>query len=94
MIYKNAIIGKIKNVTLIELGDGDVQVAALKSKEDKYVGIEFVNDVPNKIGTKHNTAGTTTDNSNPDAMLTFTNIESIEVVERALAKAKIYMRNL
>lgn len=94
MVIKNTTVGKTKGVTIIELGNGDIKVGSLHSKEEKYSGIEFINDVPRRIGTKHNTAGTTTDESNPDAMITFTNIESIEVLERALAKAKIWLRNI
>ena len=94
MVIKNAQIGETKGITLIELGKGDVQVAYVVSKEDKYVGIEFMNDKPSPIGTKHGTAGTTTDDSRPEAILTFTDIASIEVVERALAKAKVKLRNL
>jgi len=94
MVFKNAQIGETKGITLIELGKGDVQVAYVQSKEGKYVGIGFVNDKPQPIGTQHNTVGTTTDYSKPDALLTFTKVESIEVVEEALKKAKIVLRNL
>ena len=61
MVYKNAQIGNTKNIPMIELGNGDVQVGAIFSKEDKYAGLSFMNDKPCKIGTKHNRAGTTTD---------------------------------
>jgi hypothetical protein len=94
MIHKNARIGSTKGITLIELGNGDVIVAAISCKHNKYVGVEFVNDTPKEIGTKHNTSGATTDDSRPEAILSFTKIESIEVVERALAKAKILLRNI
>lgn len=94
MIRNNVKVGTVLVETMIELGNGDVKVAALKFQEDNQVGIEFVNDKPNPIGTKHNTAGTTTDESNPQVILSFTNVESIEVVERALNKAKIMLRNL
>ena len=94
MIYKNAKVGNTKNITLIQLGNGDVQIGIIHCKVNKYAGVEFVNAVKNPIGTKHNTAGCTTDNSKPEAMLTFTNVKSIEVVERALHKAKVYLRNM
>lgn len=94
MIHKNAKIGNTKGITLIELGNGDVQVCAISCKVEKYAGVEFVNDKPNPIGTKHNTAGCTTDNTQPQAILSFTNVASIEVVERALAKAKVLLRNI
>jgi hypothetical protein len=94
MIHKNAQIGNTKGITLIELGYGDVIIGAISCKVNKYTGVEFVNDTPNPIGTKVNTAGCTTDNTNPEAILTFTDIKSIEVVEKALAKAKILLRNI
>ena len=94
MVHKNVKIGGTKGITLIELGEGDVQVAAISCKEHESAGIEFVNDKPNPIGTKHNTAGCTTDNTQPQAILLFTNVASIEVVERALTKAKILLRNI
>lgn len=94
MIRKDVKVGNVNVGTIIELGNGDVQVAAVKQPDEKYTGIEFMNDVPNPIGTSHNTAGTTTDNSRPEAMITFTDIASIEVVERALNKAKVMLRNM
>ena len=94
MIRKNVQVGSTLVETMIELGNGDVKVGSIRFQDDKQVGIEFVNDVPNPIGTKHNTAGTTTDESNPQAIISFTNVESIEVVERALNKAKVILRNM
>jgi len=94
MIYKNDKIGKTKGITLIELGNGDVMVGAIRCKQNKYTGIEFVNNQKKPIGTKHNTVGCTTDNTNPQVILSFKNIESLEVVERALAKAKVFLKNI
>jgi len=94
MIHKNAEIGNTKGITLIELGGGDVQISVISCKVNKYTGVEFVNDKPTPIGTKHNTVGCTTDNTQPQAILSFTSVASIEVVERALAKAKILLRNM
>lgn len=93
MIYKSVQIGKTKNITLIRLGNGDIKVAWVYNKEDGYVGLEFVNDVPGKIGREHNDKGTT-DESKPQAMLIFTDIKSIEVVEEFLKKAKIKLKNM
>ena len=94
MIRKDVKVGNTLVETMIELGNGDVKIASLRFQDDKQVGVEFVNDIPNPIGTKHNTAGTTTDESNPQVILSFTNIESIEVVEKALNKAKVILRNM
>jgi hypothetical protein len=94
MIRKNEQIGNTKDVTLIELGEGDVQIGSIFSKEEKYVGVQFINDKKNPIGTRHNTAGCTTDNTKPQVIISFTNVESIEVIERALARAKVSLRNI
>ena len=94
MIRNKVQVGATLVETMIELGNGDVKVAALRFQDDKQVGVEFVNDVPNPIGKKHNTSGTTTDESNPQVILSFTNVESIDVVERALNKAKVMLRNM
>jgi hypothetical protein len=94
MIHKNVQIGNTKGITLIELGKGDVIIGAISCKVNKYTGVEFVNDTPRPIGTKSNTVGCTTDNTRPEAILTFTDIKSIAVVEEALAKAKIMLRNI
>ena len=94
MIYENATIGKTKGIMLIELGNGDLQVASVHSPVDKYSGVQFVNDIPRPIGTKHNTVGLTSDEDPPDAMITFTSIESIEVVQEKLKEAKIKLRHI
>lgn len=94
MVLKDVTVSKAKGVTVIELGKGDVQIAACSNKEDSYAGVTFMNDEPNTIGTKHNTAGTTTDDGKPQAMIVFTSIDSIEVLERALNNAKIFLRNI
>lgn len=94
MILKEVQVGNVKGVTIVELGNGDVKVGYTHSKEEKYVAVIFSNDEPKPIGTAHNTAGTTTNETPPQAMLSFTKVESIEVVERALNKAKIMLRNI
>lgn len=95
MVEYNQQIGKVKGITIIELGKGDTKVAYHHCKEDGYVGVQFTNDIVGPIGSGGtNTCGVTTDELQPNAMITFTNAESIEVVERALAKAKIKLRGI
>lgn len=95
MVKYNQQIGKIKGVTIIELGNGDTKVAYVHCKEDKYTGIQFTNDTPKKIGGSDiNTTGVTTDELQPNAMITFTRLESIEIVEKALRKAKIKLKTM
>lgn len=93
MVLHNQQIGEVKGITIIELGNGDTKVAYLHQPEEGYTGVMFKNDVQKPIGTKgNNPPGITTDEMPPDAMIIFTNVESIEVVERALAKAKIILK--
>ena len=92
MVEFNQKIGKTNNVTIIELGKGDTKVAYVHCKEDGYTGISFTNDSIKPIGTSDGCSGITTDDLQPNAMLTFTSIESLEVVERNLHKAKLKLR--
>tara|TARA_R110002051_G_scaffold281122_2_gene342756 strand:- start:1712 stop:1996 length:285 start_codon:yes stop_codon:yes gene_type:complete len=94
MVLENQTVGKVKGITIIELGKGDTKVAYVHCKEDGYTGVQFVNDKIEKIGTTSGVCGITTDELQPNAMITFTSIESIEVVERALNKAKVFLRNM
>ena len=93
MIYKKVQIGNVKNVTVCELGKGDVKVAACVIPEKESAGVQFTNDTPKEIGTLHATAGTTTDMTGIDLLIEFTSESSIDVVERALKEARIKLRN-
>lgn len=93
MVIKNQTIGNVKEVTLIELGSGDVKVSCVKQFDEKYTGVMFCNDKPNPVGTDH-VGGGTTDEYDLQVMLTFTNIESIEVVEKHLKRAKTYLKQI
>lgn len=94
MVIKDTEIGSVKGVTLIELGEGDVKVAFVKNFDEKYSGVMFANDTKKPIGSSDAPAGGTSDEYDMQALLTFTSIESIEVVERHLAKAKIQLRQI
>ena len=93
MVHKNIKFGNVNGVTLIELGKGNVRVACIKNPGQGYTGVQFVNDTSKPAGGPQNTIGTTTDDSRPDAIITFTDTKSIEVVERALRKAKTYLND-
>jgi hypothetical protein len=92
MVEFNQKIGRSKGVTIIELGKGDTKVSYIHCKEDGYTGVLFTNDTVNPIGTKHGVSGVTTDELQPNAMLIFTSIKSIEVVERKLHMAKLKLQ--
>ena len=70
------------------------QIAPYSWKDEKKAGVIFVNDKPQPIGTNIVIAGCKVADVAPDAVMTFTSVESIEVVERALSKAKILLRNI
>ena len=89
MVHKNRIYGEIHNVTHIELGDGDVIVSDTKS--EGYNGISFINDSPKTVNTSHNLSGKNTNETGLDALITFKNIESLEVFERSIQRIKKIM---
>jgi len=88
MVIKNIKYGSIENVTVIELGNGDVMVSDTIHPPEDTVGVMFTNDEANPIGTDHDVTGMNSNDLGIDAIITFNNIESIEVVERALSRAK------
>lgn len=88
MISKNIKFGKIDNVTVIELGHGDVLVGGIFNTDKKHVGIAFSNDKVEPIGTKCKLKGKTTNETGVDSVLIFKNLESFEVFEHQLANAK------
>jgi hypothetical protein len=93
MVEFNQEIGKTKGVTIIELGNGDLQVSMIHNKEDGYTGIQFVNDIKRPIGTHHaGMVGLTTDESEPSAIITFSNLESLSVFEKHLNYAKLKLK--
>ena len=92
MVEFNQEIGRTKDITIIELGKGDTKVAYIHCKEDGYTGVSFTNDSIKPIGTSTGCSGITTDDLQPNAMLIFTSIESLEVVERNLHKAKLKLK--
>ena len=95
MIHKNATVGELNSIYHIELGKGDVQVNVAQWPSEGAVSLTFKQDVESHpIGTGHNHAGTTTDEVEPNALISFSNIESLEVVQRALDRARIYLRNI
>ena len=93
MIDKNVKYGNIYNVTVIDLGNGDVKVSDTTHLEEK-TGVVFWNDTPKPIGETDDSAGKTTDETGIDVIIHFTKVESIEVVERALLRAKSKLKEI
>ena len=95
MVKNNQQIGNVKGITIIELGDGDTFVSYVHNRKENYTGVLFHNDIKKDIGSEDQVSiGATTDEFTPDAMITFTEIESIEVLERALKKAKTMLKQI
>ena len=94
MIYKNVTIGKEKNVSVCEMGNGDVKVAACSIPDKRTAGVMLTNDSPKEIGTLHASAGTTSDMTGLDMLLEFSDEKSIDVVEAALKEARVILRNI
>ena len=88
MIHKNAKVGKIENVTVCLLGQGDVRVNCFRVPNGGTAGVSFVNDVPREIGAVYDDAGTTSDESGIDIVLEFSDERSIDVVEGMLKKVR------
>jgi hypothetical protein len=94
MVLKNIKYSEIENVTIIELGKGDVKVSDTTHASGDRVGVMFTNDVPNEIGTSHADKGKDSNEVGVDALITFDNIASLEVVEKALKNAKRELRKI
>lgn len=93
MVELNQTVGKTKGVTIIELGKGDLQVSMIYNEKDGYTGVQFVNDEIKPIGTHHGgMGGLTTDESCPNAIITFSSIESLEVFEKHFNHAKMKLK--
>lgn len=87
MIHKDAKIGTIEGVTWVEMGTGDVLVSSSKSS-DGLVGLILVQDIPREVSSKSNTEGKSTDETGLDVFISFSKIQSIDVVIRALERCK------
>jgi len=93
MVELNQTVGATKGITVIALGQGDTKVSYCQNKEEGYTGIVFINDTVKPIGeTGEVWCGTTTDSNPPNAMLIFTSVESIEVLEKQLKNAKMKLK--
>jgi hypothetical protein len=91
MISKNRKVGSNQNVTLIELGDGDVGIGPVSGKTNDgnlYNGIAFENlskryPINHEFKEFKGKAAT-----NTEVLLVFSNIQSLEVLEEAITSIK------
>lgn len=89
-IFRNSTIGNHKNVTLIVVGKGDVDVSEgyINGNEDVPV-MYFSNNKGDKIGNEKDLSGTTTnDIDDLPVAIEFTHPESIDVMISQLEKCK------
>jgi|11BtaG_2_1085332.scaffolds.fasta_scaffold06836_9 hypothetical protein len=89
MIRKNIEFGNLKDVTVLEFGKGDIQVQP--SLGDDYTAVLFKTDEINPIGTEHETKGKDSDWFKTEIAMTFTNVESLDVVVKKLKEARKYL---
>lgn len=92
MIFKNGTVGKHINVTLLEFGKGDIDVAPAITN-GKPNSLVFYARPESEIGTTTNNVGKTTDEVGIDVMFVFEKPESIDVIVKQLKAVKNNMLN-
>lgn len=94
MIKKDVEFEGMPTDFIMEFGHGDISVTGFKKVDNKLVGIAFKNQEPHQIGVRDaSTCGAELKNSDSSILMTFTKVESIEVLERALREAKIRLKS-
>jgi hypothetical protein len=90
MIYKNQTIGESDNVTVAEFGSGDILVGAAYAKNQPMSFLLlFNNDKVEEIGVSSLGVSEAINNGLPyEIVLSFTKVESIDVVVETLTKMK------
>ena len=93
MIHKNLKAGIKDDVTVIELGSGDVKIQNVQypttEKQAGFIAISFTNDTPHEIGFDHGDGGAIPlDEWHPDVILSFFKLESLEVLQEQLNIAR------
>ena len=78
--------GKLENILVLEFGKGTIQVQPASG--EGYECLMFKSDDENPIGTEHQTKGKNSDWFKPEVVMTFTNLESLQVVMNALETVK------
>lgn len=93
MIIKNTQFAKTKDVTHLAFGDGDIAVGAMKSKEGKFAGVFFKNIKPGKINRDlpEVKSGLMDEKDTFEAVMSFTEIESMDVVINAMKDARKHL---
>lgn len=79
----------VKNQIVLEFGYGDIGITPAARRDGKEVGLFLTNVIPGKVGRP--LPGLEWDPAKADAVLTFNNVESIDVLIKALKAAKKMM---
>lgn len=91
MIQHNASFEGIDNLTLLAFGAGDIVVGALRpgdGDERAFAGVTFKNALAGEVGGARPEFDGETRNMQPDVMLLFNKVESIDVVLESLTRAR------
>ena len=81
----------VKNQIELEFGFGDIGIAPAQRRGGKEVGLFLTNVIPGEVG--RSLPGLEWDPAKADAVMTFNNVESIDVLIKALKAAKKMMKN-
>jgi len=80
MIIKNAVYGKTQNVTICELGSGDVWMLGSKKGEKGEVVLALKTTEPREINVKENAEVGSYDEMQPEIVFIFNKIESLDAL--------------
>jgi len=93
MIHRNIKSGNKEDITVIELGSGDVKIQNVEypttEKQVGFIAMSFTNDTPHEIGFDNADSGEIPlDKWNPDVIISFFKLESLEVLQEQLNIAR------
>lgn len=90
MIKKNQIVDECEGITVMEFGSGDIGVTHVIGQD--YTGVLFKNQESREIGSPETLKeGITVKEYETEVAMTFTNVESINVVIGQLQQAKMLL---
>jgi hypothetical protein len=94
MIHKDATFGKTKNVTLLEFGTGDILMTGSRKSDEgiTVVAMKTMNK-PMPINVRFDSRYKTFNEMQPEVVLVFKEIESIDSLISALQNTKIEMQS-
>lgn len=88
MIYLDASIGEVKNVTVLEFGKGDIHMYLGANSKEGRVDLYFKNGEVEEIGVGQAHEHMTIEELNPQIVMLFKKVESIDALITRLNEAK------